>query len=97
MSFVVSMLGNEVPLPQAKQPGFSTERDVFYAQSITTNAAYSDVPVHCDRGQTTGNAGIGGVLRNHQGGWIGGFKAYIGCCTTFQAELKGILKGLHIA
>ncbi|CAI9756947.1 unnamed protein product [Fraxinus pennsylvanica] len=39
MSWVVFMLGNEVVLPQAKQPGFFTERDLFIAESSSgTNA-----------------------------------------------------------
>ncbi|KAK6157118.1 hypothetical protein DH2020_011366 [Rehmannia glutinosa] len=42
MSDVVFMLGNDVTLPQAKQPGFFTERDIFAAESLTnTNAANS--------------------------------------------------------
>ncbi|KAK4387938.1 G-type lectin S-receptor-like serine/threonine-protein kinase [Sesamum angolense] len=42
MSSVVLMLGNEGEIPQAKQPGFFTERDVLAAQSSTsTNAVNS--------------------------------------------------------
>ncbi|CAI9756908.1 unnamed protein product [Fraxinus pennsylvanica] len=42
MSTVIFMLGNEGVLPEAKQPGFFTERDVFPAESsISTNAARS--------------------------------------------------------
>ncbi|KAL0320737.1 UNVERIFIED_CONTAM: G-type lectin S-receptor-like serine/threonine-protein kinase [Sesamum radiatum] len=36
MSSVVLMLGNEGVFPQAKQPGFFTERDVLAAQSATS-------------------------------------------------------------
>lgn len=42
MSSVVFMLGNEVEVPQAKQPGFLTERDVVAARSSSSsNAANS--------------------------------------------------------
>ncbi|KAL0290900.1 UNVERIFIED_CONTAM: G-type lectin S-receptor-like serine/threonine-protein kinase [Sesamum angustifolium] len=42
MSSVVLMLGNEGEIPQAKQPGFFTERDVLASQSSTsTNAVNS--------------------------------------------------------
>ncbi|CAI9756906.1 unnamed protein product [Fraxinus pennsylvanica] len=42
MSTVVFMLGNGGVLPEAKQPGFFTERDVFPAESSTsTNAVNS--------------------------------------------------------
>ena len=40
MSSVVFMLGNEVALPQAKQPGFFTERDI----SIDHNSSSSSNP-----------------------------------------------------
>ncbi|KAL2496109.1 G-type lectin S-receptor-like serine/threonine-protein kinase SD1-1 [Forsythia ovata] len=35
MASVVGMLGNEVALPQANQPGFYTERDVLVNKSTT--------------------------------------------------------------
>ncbi|KAL2476169.1 G-type lectin S-receptor-like serine/threonine-protein kinase [Abeliophyllum distichum] len=42
MSSVVSMFGHEGVLPQARQPGFFTERDLFAAESSSsTNAASS--------------------------------------------------------
>ncbi|XP_057796051.1 G-type lectin S-receptor-like serine/threonine-protein kinase At4g27290 [Salvia miltiorrhiza] len=42
MSAVIFMLGNEVALPQAKQPGFFTEKDVFADRSFSSsNAANS--------------------------------------------------------
>ncbi|XP_057796053.1 G-type lectin S-receptor-like serine/threonine-protein kinase At4g27290 [Salvia miltiorrhiza] len=42
MSAVVFMLGNEVALPQAKQPGFMAERDVLaYRRFSSSNAANS--------------------------------------------------------
>ncbi|KAI3459805.1 hypothetical protein Pfo_016468 [Paulownia fortunei] len=42
MSSVVFMLGNECEIPQAKQPGFFTERDVLGGQNSTsTNAGNS--------------------------------------------------------
>ncbi|CAI9756945.1 unnamed protein product [Fraxinus pennsylvanica] len=39
MSLLVLMLGNEGVLPQAKQPGFFTERDLFAAESLTSTTA----------------------------------------------------------
>ncbi|KAF7813422.1 ribonuclease H [Senna tora] len=41
-----------------------------------------------------GNAGCGGILRDHKGEWIGGFTSHIGSCSALDAELWGILKGL---
>ncbi|KAL2245388.1 UNVERIFIED_CONTAM: G-type lectin S-receptor-like serine/threonine-protein kinase [Sesamum indicum] len=41
MSSVVLMLGSEGTLPQPKQPGFFTERDVFAAESTTSTKASS--------------------------------------------------------
>ncbi|KAK4387024.1 G-type lectin S-receptor-like serine/threonine-protein kinase [Sesamum angolense] len=41
MSSVVLMLGNEGVFPQAKQPGFFTERDVLAAQSATSTHTVS--------------------------------------------------------
>ncbi|CAI9756907.1 unnamed protein product [Fraxinus pennsylvanica] len=43
MSSVVFMLGNEVELPQAKQPGFFTERDLFMAESSSSTNAPSSI------------------------------------------------------
>ena len=37
MSNVVLMLSSEVPLPQPKQPGFFTERDLVEASSSSDN------------------------------------------------------------
>ncbi|CAI9756946.1 unnamed protein product [Fraxinus pennsylvanica] len=39
MSSLVLMLGNEGVLPQAKQPGFFTERDLYAAESSTRTTA----------------------------------------------------------
>ncbi|CAA2954678.1 G-type lectin S-receptor-like serine threonine-kinase At4g27290 [Olea europaea subsp. europaea] len=39
MSSLVLMLGNEGVLPQAKQPGFFTERDLFTAKSSSSTSA----------------------------------------------------------
>ncbi|CAI9756899.1 unnamed protein product [Fraxinus pennsylvanica] len=43
MSSVVFMLGNEVELPQAKQPGFFTERDLFISESSSSTKAPSSI------------------------------------------------------
>ncbi|KAL0366622.1 UNVERIFIED_CONTAM: G-type lectin S-receptor-like serine/threonine-protein kinase SRK [Sesamum radiatum] len=39
MSSVVLMLGNEGDIPQAKKPGFFTERDVLDGQNSTSTKA----------------------------------------------------------
>lgn len=39
MSSVVFMLGNEAALPQAKEPGFFTERDVVGYQNLSSSTA----------------------------------------------------------
>ncbi|KAL2496255.1 Receptor-like serine/threonine-protein kinase SD1-7 [Forsythia ovata] len=41
MSLVVLMFGNEGVLPQARQPGFFTERDLFTAESSSSTNAES--------------------------------------------------------
>lgn len=43
MSSIVFMLENEVELPQAKQPGFFTERDLFAAESSSSTNAPSSI------------------------------------------------------
>ncbi|KAF7801954.1 ribonuclease H [Senna tora] len=42
-------------------------------------------------------AGCGGIARNHQGNWIGGFHSLIGNCSVLDAELWGIYRGLMFA
>lgn len=37
MASVVFMLGNEVVVPQAKEPGFFTERDVYVSTTSTSS------------------------------------------------------------
>ncbi|MCH81151.1 putative non-LTR retroelement reverse transcriptase, partial [Trifolium medium] len=39
-------------------------------------------------------AACGGVLRNSQGEWIGGFSKFLGTCSAYVAELWGLLEGL---
>ncbi|KAE8669301.1 hypothetical protein F3Y22_tig00112249pilonHSYRG00207 [Hibiscus syriacus] len=47
---------------------------------------------------TVNGAGkIGGVIRNHDGGWEIGFSKNIGSSTVLQAELWGIYEGLLLA
>ncbi|KAJ1413531.1 Ribonuclease H-like superfamily [Sesbania bispinosa] len=42
-------------------------------------------------------AGCGGVMRDHNGNWLGGFSCNIGFSGVFMAELRGIISALHIA
>jgi len=44
-----------------------------------------------------GSAGAGGVIRDEWGNWIVGYSEYLGYCSIFKAELRGILRGLKIA
>ncbi|MFQ6670287.1 hypothetical protein Gotur_035274, partial [Gossypium turneri] len=39
----------------------------------------------------SGNASVGGVIRDHHGGWILGFNKRLGQCSIFNYELWGIL------
>ena len=48
-------------------------------------------------GASSREAGCGGILRNDQGHWIGGFSYRIGNYTAIIAELWGILIGLEWA
>jgi len=42
-------------------------------------------------------AGSGGLFRNHDGKWLGGYSRNLGQCSAYIAELWGILDGLQIA
>lgn len=44
--------------------------------------------------QAAGTASAGGLIRDSQGNWIGGFYTNIGRCTCFEAELWGLREGL---
>lgn len=44
-----------------------------------------------------GTTGCGGLIRDESGSWIGAFAFNIGICSTFMAELWGVLKGLEVA
>lgn len=44
-----------------------------------------------------GRATAGGVLRDGEGNWIGGFALNIGICSASLAELWGVYYGLYIA
>lgn len=46
---------------------------------------------------TNGISGCGGVLRDYEGCWKGGFLYKIGCCSVDEAEAWGVLQGLHMA
>ncbi|KAK8656310.1 hypothetical protein V6N13_098264 [Hibiscus sabdariffa] len=49
------------------------------------------------RSSLDGDASCGGVLRDHNGGWIRGFSKFIGKCSVVEAELWGIATGLDLA
>lgn len=44
-----------------------------------------------------GVVGCGGLLRDYNGVWIGGFAKHLGVCSTYVAELWGVLEGLNMA
>ncbi|KAE8684789.1 hypothetical protein F3Y22_tig00111105pilonHSYRG00441 [Hibiscus syriacus] len=44
----------------------------------------------------TGNAKGGGVLRDNDGQWLGGFNRNIGRCSAFHAELWALFDGLTL-
>lgn len=51
-------------------------------------------------GASHGNAGLataGGVLRDSDGQWCGGFALNIGLCSAPLAELWGVYYGLYMA
>lgn len=51
-------------------------------------------------GSSKGNPGIGGcrgLLRDDSGSWIVGFVINLGRCTSYIAEMWGILQGLEVA
>nr|XP_025625612.1 uncharacterized protein LOC112717904 [Arachis hypogaea] len=41
--------------------------------------------------------GCGGLIRTHEGDWVGEFMANLGNCHAFQAELWGVFHGLNMA
>uniref|UniRef100_A0A2N9HXU9 CCHC-type domain-containing protein n=1 Tax=Fagus sylvatica TaxID=28930 RepID=A0A2N9HXU9_FAGSY len=51
-------------------------------------------------GSSLGNPGLaggGGIIRNHEGDWVGGFSRAIGITTSVQAELRALKDGLNLA
>src|SRR4051812_47717032 len=44
-----------------------------------------------------GISGCGGILRDHHGGWLGGFSKNIGICSVFMAEAWGLYIGVKHA
>lgn len=42
-------------------------------------------------------SGCGGVFRDDNGVWLGGFSKFVGYCSVVVAELWGILEGLKMA
>lgn len=47
--------------------------------------------------RSRGKATAGGLIRNHDGTWLGGFMVNIGKTTVVQAELVGVKEGLKLA
>ena len=41
-------------------------------------------------------AGGGGLLRDCDGNWLGGFSTYLGTCSTKEAELWALILGLRL-
>ena len=44
-----------------------------------------------------GLSGCGGIIRDHQGNWCGGFAKFVGTGSALIAELWGVLEGLKLA
>ncbi|KAH7840967.1 hypothetical protein Vadar_023977 [Vaccinium darrowii] len=44
-----------------------------------------------------GKAGVGGLIRDHKGEWVGGFCQSIGIQSSLEAELRGLRSGLRLA
>ncbi|KAK2403852.1 Polynucleotidyl transferase, ribonuclease H superfamily protein [Trifolium repens] len=42
-------------------------------------------------------ARCGGIFRDSNGRWCGGFAKHVGSCSAFMAELWGVLEGLKYA
>ncbi|KAK8577708.1 hypothetical protein V6N13_027975 [Hibiscus sabdariffa] len=63
--------------------------------SLTTG--WCKLNTYSFRCNITGRASCGGVLRNEKDDWIMSFSCFIGVCSTFEAELWGILEGLNHA
>ncbi|KAL4369850.1 hypothetical protein AHAS_Ahas06G0007000 [Arachis hypogaea] len=59
-------------------------------QSIR-NAKWRAPPV----GEEEEKAGYRGIIRTHEGEWIGGYIANLGCCNVYQSELWAILHDLR--
>ncbi|CAL5424318.1 unnamed protein product [Camellia sinensis] len=49
----------------------------------------------CSKGDP-GQSGYGGLLRDETGAWLWGYHGYLGNCTSLEAELWGIYRGLTI-
>ncbi|KAK8560618.1 hypothetical protein V6N13_083055 [Hibiscus sabdariffa] len=49
------------------------------------------------RSSLDGDASCGGILRDHNGGWIRRFSKFIGKCSVVEAELWSIATGLDLA
>lgn len=49
----------------------------------------------CSKGDP-GQAGYGGLLRDEVGTWLWGYHGYLGSCTSLEAELWGLYRGLTI-
>ncbi|KAL4281612.1 hypothetical protein GQ457_03G016410 [Hibiscus cannabinus] len=74
------------PAIRASTPGWQPPNEGCY--NLNVDGAMSAID---------GNSASGGVIRNHQGGWITGFSKFIGKCSILEAELWGIARGLEVA
>ncbi|KAH1097270.1 hypothetical protein J1N35_014191 [Gossypium stocksii] len=63
-----------------------------------TNSEDTWVLLSTDRAvaRDSGYAATGGVARNREGNWIVGFNRFLGVCSSFEAEVWGILDGILI-
>lgn len=76
---------------------FRIQRQARFIKWIPPEAPFFKINTD---GAFRSNSGIytaGGLIRNHNGSWVKGFVRSIGQSSIFQAELWGILEGLHLA
>ncbi|KAA3460139.1 reverse transcriptase [Gossypium australe] len=71
----------ETPLRNQQQ---STDKWVF----LSSDGAVARI---------SGNAAAGGVVPDWNGNWILGYTHYLGSCSPLEAELWGLLDGVHIS
>jgi ribonuclease HI len=80
---------NNIALPTRQQVeiGVAWQRPVEGWVVLNTDGA----------SRRTGVAGCGGLLRNSNGQWLGGFSRHLGRCSAYIAELWGVFEGLRLA